>query len=301
MKALAVLNGSTLHKFHRGMPEAIDRALHEQHPKSEVAISRSLEHMLQLIGRGVERGFELILVGGGDGTLYHTVNLPGIERVVVAPLPLGTVNAFLRAARVSVDDPMEALRQLLAGDVAECSPAKVNDRRIACFASIGYDARVVHRNSPKLKRMIGGASYGLTGLGELAISPLAARSGRIRFDTDRRVFRAASVVISKIPVYAGSRCFATTAVDPYLQAVWTRHDNPASLLAMAGSLALKLPEKDHVLPGVGRIGAFSRARWRSEKPAWVQLDGEAITLDDSRVIDIRIDPVKQRFLMPKRS
>lgn len=301
MRALAILNGSTLPKFDPGLPEAIDQILRQQHPKSEVEISRSLEHMLRLVGQGLERGFELLLIGGGDGTLHHAINLPGIERVVLAPLPLGTVNAFLRAVRVDVRDPIVALRQLIFGSVAECHCMRVNERRAACFASLGYDARVVHRNSPALKRLLSGASYGLTGVGELALSPWAERRGHVRFDTDRRVFRASSLVISKIPVYAGSRCFAVEATSPYMQAAWTRSDNPLTLMALAVTLALGMPRRDRTLPGVARIGAFARARWRSQMPAWVQLDGEAIHLADSRLVDVRVDPTPQRLLLPRHS
>jgi hypothetical protein len=127
--------------------------------------------------------------------------------------------------------------------------------------------------------------------------------GRVRFGgPEAGAVRASSVVISKIRNYAGFMSFGVSAEDDCFEGLYIRHDTPGGLAALYASIGAR------GLSG-GRIGAlgpvravpdFAEARWISDSPAHVQLDGEAVEFDDTRRLHVRIDPVPQRYLLPAR-
>lgn len=295
-----VLNGYNLRRFRRDLPDRLCVTARRCGYEPHVDISLSLEHYLDLVGRAVERGADVLLTGGGDGSLHHTINHPGIGHVgAVGMLPLGTINAFLRSTGASITSPETALRQLLRGDQVDGHCGRVNGRRFACFASWGFDARVVHRNSPALKRVIRASSYGVTGIGELLRWRGNQNAGFLRAD-GARVANATSVVVSKIPNYAGVTCFAADLRDPTFDSVCVTNDGPLTLLGFAAYLGLKGPARGWREPRrVRRLPAVDLLEWRGRRPTHLQLDGEAVDLPDTARLIVEIDPTPQRYLVPK--
>jgi lipid kinase YegS len=112
-------------------------------------------------------GVEVIVAGGGDGTLNEVVSgvISGIgpPESAVGLLPLGTANDFAHAARIPLDDPLAALRL-----VCECEPramdvGSISGRVFVNVATGGFGTRVTAETSPDLKKTLGGISYLLTG------------------------------------------------------------------------------------------------------------------------------------------
>ncbi len=298
MKILVLLNGYNLRRHPRDLPARLASVVAGAGHTGRVRISRSMEHMLDLFGKGVDAGAEAILVGGGDGTLHHAVNHPAAHRVALGMVPLGTINAFLRPARMKYGDPADALRGILRGGVVEGRCGRMNERRFACFASWGYDARVVHRNSAKLKRVFRATSYGLTGVAEMARWRSGQTKGSLRID-DREPVPATSVVVSKIDNYAGLRAFRRSLDDATFDVLAARSDDPATLLGFwAGFAAKALADRDVALFGTRRAEGVERIRWTAPKDTYVQIDGEDLVLADSASFDIRIDDHMQRYLWP---
>lgn len=291
MRVLVLLNGASLRRHPRGLPAALRAAARDAGHRVRVDVSTSLDHMLQLFGRAAESGADAIFVGGGDGTLHHAANHPLAPRVALGIVPLGTINAFARSVGMDHADPLRAFRQAMRGGVADGHCGLLGGRRFACFASWGFDARVVHRNSPALKKRIRAASYVVTGVREFANWRSGQVRGELRVDGTPR--RATSVVVSKIGNYAGIRAFRAAATAPDLDALLAPDDSPLATLALWASLAARTR-----LARTHRIDGFRAARWRSQQPADVQLDGEAITLGDPRRFDVRVDPAGQRYWLP---
>lgn len=294
-----VLNGYNLRRFPSGLPEALRAAAFDLGFEAWVDISISLEHFHQLVRRAIGGGAETLLTGGGDGSLHHAINQPGIERVRLGVLPLGTINAWLRAAGVDVAKPEVALRQILAGRVIEGRLGFLNGQRFACFASWGFDARTVHSNPRSLKKVLGASSYGLTGTVELLRWRARENSGVLR-PGGHEPLRATSVVVSKIQNYAGVDCFSARLTDPFFEALAVRHDDPASLLRMAAHIALRHPARGIAPPrGLRQVRRCAGVAWDSPLPASVQLDGEAAIVPAPHRLRLRADPVGQRYLVPK--
>ncbi len=301
MKIFIVLNGYNLRRFPADTPDRLGLAAKNLGHEVSVEISESLEHMLDLVGKGVESGIEAIFAGGGDGTLHHLINHPLIDRVRLGMLPLGTINAFLRAARADYQRPVRCLKQLLNGRVVEGHVGRLNERRFACFVSWGFDARAAHATSTALKRKIGALAYGVAGMGELVRWTSNQVRGELEFSPAIEAPKhATSVIISKIDNYAGTPAFVENVESPKFEALLSATDSPVAILAMWATVGARGTfRRDLELLGTRHVTGFERLEWLSERPVVVQLDGEAITINESARLDVKIDTRRQRYLMPE--
>jgi len=107
-------------------------------------------HAVELTKKGVEDGYDLIIAGGGDGTVHEVVNaimsFPKEKRPALGVLPLGSGNDFSYA--VGMDPvPWVALRQIFTGEPKWIDIGEINDdwgRTIYVdnTIGIGFDAIV---------------------------------------------------------------------------------------------------------------------------------------------------------------
>lgn len=113
----------------------------------------------------VERGYDLIIAAGGDGTLNEVINGMA-EKENIPPLgvfPLGTTNDFARALGISKN--WEDYCDLVIRD--ETRPidlGKANDRYFINIAGGGTLTELTYEVPSKLKTMIGQLAYYLKGL-----------------------------------------------------------------------------------------------------------------------------------------
>lgn len=94
---------------------------------------------------------DLIVIGGGDGTISNAVpELLELERPF-AVLPLGTANDFARTIGLT-PDPLQAAEVALSGREHRIDVGLVNDRPYLNVASVGVASKVAKGQSKELKR-----------------------------------------------------------------------------------------------------------------------------------------------------
>jgi diacylglycerol kinase (ATP) len=107
------------------------------------------ERRRELEAHGKE--MDLIVIGGGDGTISKAVpQLLNLKRPF-AVLPLGTANDFARTLSLPAD-PLAAAEVALNGREHRIDVGLVNDRPYLNVASIGLASKVVKAQSKELKR-----------------------------------------------------------------------------------------------------------------------------------------------------
>ncbi|MDB5053379.1 MAG: lipid kinase [Bacilli bacterium] len=116
----------------------------------------------------VERGFDLIIAAGGDGTLNEVVN--GVaeksHRPPIGILPLGTTNDFARA--LSIPRKWEAACDIIIRQYSKkIDVGKVNQRYFINIAGGGSMTELTYEVPSKLKTMIGQLAYYMKGLEKL--------------------------------------------------------------------------------------------------------------------------------------
>jgi len=126
----------------------------------KAAFTRAPWHAAELAVNALERGFERLVVVGGDGTLHETVNGtgPGPGHGHLGIIPTGTGSDFPRTLGIPLT-PLEAARVLLSGRVREVDLGKVNDRYFVNVAGVGFDAEVAAAVNREFKFLRGAPAY----------------------------------------------------------------------------------------------------------------------------------------------
>jgi diacylglycerol kinase (ATP) len=101
---------------------------------------------------------DLVVVGGGDGTVGCAAALLAHTRATLGVLPLGTANDFARTLEIPSALPA-AVDTLLSGKVVDIDLGRVNGSVFLNVASLGLSVGVTRRLTPRLKRRLGQLAY----------------------------------------------------------------------------------------------------------------------------------------------
>lgn len=139
----------------------------------------------------LERGPDLVMVSGGDGTVMACATALANSGVPLALLPAGTGN--LLATNLDIPrDLSGALEVALSGgsrtiDVGSCPHG--------CFvimAGMGFDAAMLRDADPKLKSRLGAVAYVVSGLKHVRAP---ARRVELRIDDEKPLFCEAHMIL----------------------------------------------------------------------------------------------------------
>lgn len=129
----------------------------------------------ETVRAAVNEGNDLVVVGGGDGTISSVVDELAHTGVPLGLLPLGTANDFARTLHVPVDLD-EACRTIAHGKVVDIDLGLSGENYYANRASIGIGASVAQAMSPMLKKYVGSLAYPVgTARGFMRHRPFSAR------------------------------------------------------------------------------------------------------------------------------
>ena len=101
---------------------------------------------------------DLVLVGGGDGTIGCAASVLAHTGTTLGVLPLGTANDFARTLGIPSALPA-AIDTLLGGKVVDIDLGRVNGSVFLNVASLGLSVAVTRRLTPRLKRRLGQLAY----------------------------------------------------------------------------------------------------------------------------------------------
>jgi len=123
-------------------------------------------------------GIDTVIAGGGDGTVNEVLNgLVALEgnKSALGVIPLGTANDFARSAGIPLQ--LEAaLRVAVETEPVSVDVGRAGERAFMNVATGGFGTEVTVNTDPKLKRVLGGAAYFITGLGRFSeLEPVPVR------------------------------------------------------------------------------------------------------------------------------
>ena len=131
-----------------------------RHHDVQVVETNERGHATRFAQDAAARGLDLVVAFGGDGTLNEVATGLAGSSTVLAMLPGGSTNVFVRSLGLS-NDPMVALAQITKaldkGEIKSVSLGKANDRYFCFHAGVGYDAAVVEQveRRASFKRLVG--------------------------------------------------------------------------------------------------------------------------------------------------
>jgi diacylglycerol kinase family enzyme len=139
----------------------IERALSSEF-KVELVRTERRGHGIEVAGRAVEEGFDLVVCLGGDGTVNEAANGLAGSRVPLGIIPGGGTNVLARSLGIPID-PVEATGLLLArreGAPRRVPLGRVNDRYFTFSCGVGLDGAIVRRvEERQLLKKTGGQGF----------------------------------------------------------------------------------------------------------------------------------------------
>lgn len=119
---------------------------------------RNPSRMRQRVEQALADGADLVIVGGGDGSISGTVGALCGASAVFAPLPLGTANSFARTLGLGADLET-AVVAIAAGHHERIDIAEIDGHMFANSASVGLSPLIGDTIPRSLKKWLGRFGY----------------------------------------------------------------------------------------------------------------------------------------------
>lgn len=243
----------------RGLPYPVDA--HAVHDPEE------LDGMMAAI---LAKKPDLVVLGGGDGTISGLVDHLVGRGVVLGVLPLGTANSFARTLGIPLDVE-GAVEVLRSGEPKRIDLGMIDHDYFANCAAIGLSPQIAETVPHKLKRWFGRAGYLAWAAVQYArfqpFTLIVTDGGR-----ERRV-RTVEVRISNGSFHGGTELIEEASLDSgeiVIQAVTGRVKR--RLLTNWGANILRLESRKK-----GTVSFRGKAlEVRTDPPLPISIDGEVL-------------------------
>jgi diacylglycerol kinase (ATP) len=277
--------------------EALQDCFPPDRHDTEIYETTGEEGLTALTREATEKGADLVIAAGGDGTVAGVVNGLVHTRVPLGLVPLGTGNGLARALKVPLN-PEDAI-ELLAGEnrVMDLDSMQVGDKYFILNVSAGASAKAMRNTPAESKQRFGIAAYVWTIASEL--SGLTPRKFNLLVDGIRMQVRATEVLISNGTILTEPpnplgppREFNDSTFDVYIVAARTITD----YLRTAWELFTRPKEKK---TNINHLQVSKSIRIEAVgQPQMVQGDGEPF---GETPIEVKVVPDAIQVVVPKHA
>lgn len=223
-----------------------------------------------VVKRALAKKPDLLILGGGDGTISGLVDYLVDTETVLAVLPLGTANSFVRTLGIPVDID-GALDVIAGGRRRRIDLGMIDDDYFANGAAIGIAPRIAQSVPHALKKYLGRAGYlGWTAWEFLHFRPFTLIVGE---GAAAERLAVVEVRISNGPYHGGTELNEQAAVDNgaiVVQAV-TGHARTRLIRNWVTSI-LRLDARHETV----RHFSGTELRIATEPPMAISIDGELL-------------------------
>jgi diacylglycerol kinase (ATP) len=294
LKIQLILNPAANHGRSVEIAESLHTYLADHHVES--TRTRGPHHASDLARQAGEKGFDLVLAAGGDGTVHEVVNglmqVPAKKRPQLGIVPLGSGNDFAHILGLP-EDPLEALNSAVDGsphslDVGLMRSGSGRQEYFDNTLGMGFDAVVTIRTL-KIKRVHGFLMYLLAVIQTIVLN---FDSMDLHVETDREKWDLSTLMLTlgNGPREGGGFLVTPDAKldDGILNYVTIRKISRLMMFRL-------IPE---VMKGThGRfkpikMGTCKKLSVVSKQPIYVHLDGEVFSGfgSDEHELSIEIQP-----------
>lgn len=212
---------------------------------------------------------DLVVVGGGDGTIAEAVGYLAHRDVAMGVLPLGTTNNFARGLELPVD-VAGAIGVLRDGEVTDVDLGRIDGKIFANMVGFGLSVDISKEVPHGLKRAVGRAAYALTGFWRMARhKPFTAT---LHIDGEAHRVTTHQLNIANGAHHSGRRIAVDASPDDRLLAVYTLGD--ARLMRLAADTFRLVFTGHRRTMEQEQFLLTKRVRVETDRPLDVEVDGE---------------------------
>ena len=215
---------------------------------------------------------DMVIIGGGDGTLNGIINSLVESKLPLGILPLGTANDLARTLNIPLAIA-DACRVIAEGHRKAIDLGRVNDHYFFNVASVGVSVEITQKLTRGAKRRWGILAYGLTALKVIAQTrPFHAT---ISVDGESRRVKTLQIAVGNGCYYGGGMMIANDALidDQRLDIYSLEVEHWWQIFP----LIYHLPQgRQELLPWVRTLRGRS-VEILTNKPRKINTDGEIMT------------------------
>jgi YegS/Rv2252/BmrU family lipid kinase len=275
------------------MRQTFDRYWEREGIELFYQFSHSKEDGIAKASRAVERGFDLVIVSGGDGTVSTISRILVGTDTVLGVIPTGSGNGFARHFGIPLT-VTKAVRALATGNVRAIDVGLVNGDPFFVTCSMAWDAAIARTFEKSPVRGI--LPYIFAGVQEFF--EYRPQNMSIELDDGETLdFRLPVIfTVANLTQYGGGAIIAPHAKenDGLLELVVGEKKDFALILA---NLHRLFDGSVHRIPRIVTRN-FKTMTIRREKPDPIQVDGEVV--DAPEVIEIGVRPLALKVLVPEK-
>lgn len=221
---------------------------------------------------------DLVIVGGGDGTVNAALRGLIKTGLPLGILPLGTANDLARTLGIP-NDPEAAAAVIIAGRTRAIDVGQVNDQYFVNVASMGLSVELARAMSANVKRHLGRFSYPLATLKTL----LRTRPFKANVNLGQRSMKLRSVQIAVgngVYYGGGMAVYERAAIDD--QCLDFYSIEPRTLWQWLLLLASFRRGRNRDLTGMRAFCSAGPIEIRTDPPLPINTDGEVTTITPAR-------------------
>ena len=147
-----ILNKSSGSAEDREAEERLGAAFGDAGAKVDLKRAESGEDVVRLAREAAGGASDVVVVGGGDGTIGSVASVLSGGEKVMGILPLGTLNHFAKDLGIPLD-VAEAARAIVEGRVVKVDLGEVNGKMFANNSSLGLYPRIVRHRDQQQQRL----------------------------------------------------------------------------------------------------------------------------------------------------
>lgn len=232
--------------------------------------------------RRLASAVDMVVLGGGDGTMNSAAPAVLDVDLPLGILPLGTANDLARTLGIPMDLD-EAVQVIRDGYLRRIDLGEVDGHPFFNVASIGLSVQVARELSGDLKKRWGRLGYALATCRALwRIRPFSAE---VRYDGVSQKIRTLQIAIGNGRYYGGGMVIEEDAkIDDGLLNFYSLEFESLWKLAL---IYPAFRSGRHGMWREVRTGAFKEAEVRTRRPRTVNTDGELVSKTPARFRVVR--------------
>ena len=249
-------------------------------------------HAIELAQKGIEDKYDVIVAGGGDGTINEVASVLKNTDAVLGLLPLGSGNGLARFLKIPLGT-ISAIRTLNNFAVRTIDTVTLNDRFFTSIAGIGLDAEVAH--SFKSNRFRGLLEYSRITL--TALTELKAHDHVLILDGNEMEQKAIMISFANSNQFGFNMRIAPEALidDGLLDICVIKKGNIANLINVGYNALAGIKDES----GVIEYYKASEVIVKNNTDLKVNIDGEAALFETD--LHFKIFPSSLKVAVPLRS
>ncbi|MCE3262369.1 MAG: sphingosine kinase [Pseudoduganella sp.] len=161
-----IVNASAGAGYHPGWRESLAARFASYGLNAEITLAEDANHMMEAARSAVARGAQVVVAGGGDGTMNAVASIVLDSGAVFGVLPMGTLNHFARDLGIPLQLDA-AIATLASGRITRVDVGEVNGRIFLNNSSLGLYPDIV-RDRQRQQRRLGRGKWTAFGWATLA-------------------------------------------------------------------------------------------------------------------------------------